>query len=290
MARVDARYAVSSGSFSLAHRATSAFRRLMPDAVAAALARSWLTAVLRPALERDATSPVRIEVSGGPLAGARLLLDLRCEKFYWLGTHERALLRALERDVTEGMTVWDVGAHIGYVALVMSRLTGPRGRVYAFEPLPENLRRLRMNVAANGADNVDVHGVALSDRRGIARMARRASTLMASLAQAADETDEFLAPTDTVDGLVARGLQEPHVLKVDVEGAEALVLRGARETIAAARPLLALEIHSAQAGREAVDALPVPYRFFDARRRSRVEPPLGPGRYIARAEGAKGRT
>ncbi len=289
MARLDARLAAPGGARSFAQWATVAVRRFMPDGLAAGLARSWIAAALRPALERDAEGPVWVEVSAGPLAGARLLLDLRCEKYYWLGIHERPLLRALGREVTPGMTVWDVGAHIGYTALALGRLTGPQGRVYAFEPLPENLRRLRMNIAVNGAHHVDARGVALSDRRGIARMARHASTLMASLTRATEGADAFLTPTDTVDGLVAQGLAAPDVLKVDVEGAEALVLRGARETIAAARPPLALEVHSAEAGRDVVDALPGPYRFYDVRRRRRVEPPLEPGHYLARAERGGGR-
>lgn len=284
MARAEVRLAFRSGSRPLAHRAASLVRRLLPDDLAAAIARSPFAAPLRSALERRATGHVWVEVCAGPLAGARLLLDLRCEKYYWLGTHERTLLRLLEREVSAGAVVWDIGAHIGYVALALSRFAGPAGRVYAFEPLPENLRRLRANLAANDASNVEARGLALGDRRGVVRLVRSRSTLMASIVRAEESAGEILAPLDTVDGLVALGLRPPDVLKIDVEGAEALVLRGARETIATARPLLALEVHSTEAGRDAVAALPAPYRFYDAQRRRRAEPPLEPGRYIARPE------
>lgn len=282
MARANVHMAVAGRSLPLAHRVAWLARRLLPDGLAVAIARSPFAALVRPALERNVASPVWAQVCAGPLAGARLLVDLRCEKYYWLGTHERSLMRLLEREVSAGATVWDIGAHIGYVALALGRFTGPAGRVYAFEPLPENLRRLRANLAANGAHHIEARGVALSDRRGVARMALSSSTLMASIVPGVEDADEVLVPTDTVDGLVAGGLRAPALLKIDVEGAEALVLRGGRETIAMHRPLLALEIHSAEAGRDAIAALPAPYRFYDAQRRRRVEAPLEPGRYVAR--------
>lgn len=282
MAGAGVQTAVPLRSLPLAHRAAVAARRLLPDGLAAAIARSPLAVLVRPALERDMGEPVWADVCAGPIAGARLLLDLRCEKYYWLGTYEGALLRWLEREIGPGTVVWDVGAHIGYMSLALGRFTGPTGRVYAFEPLPQNLRRLRANVEANGAHQIEALGIALTDRRGVARMRLGSSTLMASILPTTESADEILVPTDTADELVASGLRAPAVLKVDVEGAEALVLRGARETIAAHRPLLALEIHSAAAAREALAALPLPYRFYDAQRRRRVEGSLGPGRYVAR--------
>jgi FkbM family methyltransferase len=282
MARADAHLAVL-GSLPLAYRVVSLTRRVLPDGVAAALTRSPLAGLLRPAFEPASPVPVWVEVSGGPVAGARLLVDLRCEKYYWLGTHERALLRLLEREISGGMTIWDVGAHIGYLSLALSRFAGAAGRVYAFEPLPENLRRLRANVAANKARNVQVQGLAMSDRRGVVRIARSNSTLMASMVGRSEVAGEILAPADTVDHLVQRGLQPPDVLKIDVEGAEALVVRGARETIGAQGPLLAIEIHSVEAGRDVVAALPLPYRFYSVRRR-RVGLPVEPGHYVARPE------
>jgi FkbM family methyltransferase len=70
--------------------------------------------------------------------------------------------------VTADGVVYDVGAHAGFFTLLASKLVGA-GRVVAFEPLPPNAARLRVNLAANGRTNVDVMEAAASDARGEAR-------------------------------------------------------------------------------------------------------------------------
>lgn len=285
MARTDAWLAPAGSQLApLTVRFAALLRRYLPGGVAAALAATPFAAPLRAVLSRSAEGPAWVVVSAGPLAGARMLLDMRCEKFYWLGTHERSSLLLLHREVRTGAVAWDIGAHIGYFTLALSRLVGPEGRVYAFEPLPDNLRRLRANVAASGAPNVDALGLALSDRRGLARLTRGESTLTGALDPGGDLSSTALTFTDTVDGLVARGNVPPEVMKIDVEGAEGAVLRGARETIASSRPLLVIELHSPEAAREAVVALPVRYRFYDVERGRDAGFAPGQGRYLARPE------
>ncbi|MBN2550389.1 MAG: hypothetical protein JXB15_14595, partial [Anaerolineales bacterium] len=80
-----------------------------------------------------------VEVAAGGLAGVQLYLDLQTEKDYWLGTYEPELQAAVERWVRPGMVIYDVGANIGYISLLLARQTGLEGRIFAFEALPDNL-------------------------------------------------------------------------------------------------------------------------------------------------------
>ena len=68
---------------------------------------------------------------------------IKTEKSRWLGTYEPELQAALREFMKPGMTVYDVGANIGYVTLMLAHRTGARGKVFAFEALPVNVERLR---------------------------------------------------------------------------------------------------------------------------------------------------
>jgi len=77
-----------------------------------------------------------VQVAAGGLQGLRLSLDMQTEKDYWLGTYEPELQAAVADLVKPGMQVYDVGANIGYVSLLLARRVGAAGHVYAFEALP----------------------------------------------------------------------------------------------------------------------------------------------------------
>jgi FkbM family methyltransferase len=191
----------------------------------------------------------------------------------------------------EGGIAYDVGAHVGFFSLLMSRLVGRTGQVLAFEPHTGNVERLRANVFANGARNVDVRAVALGDAVGEERFSAHASSLEGSLdggESVAGGLPDDGAPalgcmrvaTTTIDALVHDGAAVPHVMKIDVEGAEGRVIRGGRETIAACRPVMVIEIHSSEAWGHVLDALPVAYEFtdIDGGRDARLREP---GHYLA---------
>jgi FkbM family methyltransferase len=136
------------------------------------------------------------------------------------------------RILRPGMVALDVGANIGVFAIVMSRAVGPQGRIYAFEPEPSNCALLERNLAANGCNNVTLVRMAVSD-----------STADACLALAPHEGgDNRLdgAPNDwkripvqttTLDDYFRGRPHSPALVKVDVQGAEARVLRGMRRLL-----------------------------------------------------------
>jgi FkbM family methyltransferase len=270
----------------LLFRITASGRRLMPAAGVSLLHRSPIARPLRRLLVGAAPAGVQsVRVCGGLLEGATLLVDLSCEKYYWLGTHEERVQRVLAEHIRAGATVYDIGAHVGFFALLCARLVGPAGAVYAFEPRADNVDRLRRNIAINGSDNIRVVPAAVSDRRGDMAFVLDKSTLEGHLA-IADGAGGARVRTETVDSVVADGMPPPDFLKIDVEGAEAAVIRGAAKTIVSRRPLVLVEVHSAQAGRDVIDALPCSYTFRDIATGAEIAGPLPTGHYVGRAEAA----
>jgi len=161
----------------------------------------------------------------------------------WIGIYELRKQQALRRLVAPGMTVCDIGANAGFYTLGLARLVGERGRVIAFEPLPRNLAKIRRHLSLNHLTNVELNDCALADVTGTLRFTEgesdftgRISTEGGDLEVRSIRLDEFLEK---------RSLSDPALLKIDVEGAEDLVLEGAQELLRRAHPILVLALHGA---------------------------------------------
>jgi FkbM family methyltransferase len=156
----------------------------------------------------------------------------------WLGTYEREKQQEFTQYVRPGDVVYDIGAHVGFYTLLASRLVGPRGRVYAFEPNAENLVLLHRHLSLNSVSNVTVLGLAVSESAGQACFEALGSSGRLS------KTGHIVVLTESLDGLLSRSaIVPPSCIKIDVEGAEALVLRGAVKLIGACEPTIFLATH-----------------------------------------------
>ena len=82
----------------------------------------------------------------------KMHLNLTRERNYYFGTHELDVQSILSKVVRPGMRVWNIGAHIGFFTLILSRLVGPEGGVIAFEPNPEVRKRLVEYLSLNNLD------------------------------------------------------------------------------------------------------------------------------------------
>lgn len=171
----------------------------------------------------------------------------------YLGLVEPEQTAELTRHLAPGMTVFDVGANAGYYTVLAGRRVGPTGRVVAIEPLLCNVQHLARNVALNRLDNVAIVTAAVSDHFGVANFALGANCAMGHLAD--DDMSEIrtgahasapltLVATITLDSLVDRIGRQPDLVKIDVEGAEMEVLRGAVDTLSGARCTIFLSVHS----------------------------------------------
>lgn len=142
-----------------------------------------------------------------------------------------------------GDVLYDIGANVGLVALH----AGHKCRTIAFEPDPAILPRLQRNLELNPDASVDVQPIAISDNDGTTTLFRDGGGKSSpSLVHQRDEKEAIEVMARTLDTMVAGGtLPGPTVLKLDIEGAEILALRGAKELLAgpAAPRALFLEVH-----------------------------------------------
>jgi len=158
------------------------------------------------------------------------------------GLIEPGLTRAFIELIEPGMVVYDVGAHLGYHSLLASRLGAV---VHAFEPAPATLPLLKHNLG----------GRAIVEERGV--WAAPASLQLKDYGAGHSAVNTFLEPADdelgepettheaeltTIDRYARETGAMPGFIKLDVEGAELQVLRGAAETIAAVSPVMTVEV------------------------------------------------
>lgn len=181
-------------------------------------------------------------------ADLSLFLDFAQQDHLWYLTRGCPVFAdalALANLVPEGATVIDVGANIGVYSLLLGRRVGPRGRVYAFEPVPATRAELARNLSLNGGGNVVPRPEAVSSACGEAIIYLGGNSSLASLLPEV-RGSAVSVPTVTLDQFLAREkVGAVALVKVDVEGAELSVLRGMTNLLrAAAPPILYLEINS----------------------------------------------
>ncbi|MFD1470320.1 FkbM family methyltransferase [Hymenobacter caeli] len=188
---------------------------------------------------------VRKTVRYGP--GLRLHLRLEDwiqQNIYFLGGYEEPGQRFLERYLRPGDVFIDVGANIGLYALAAARRVGPRGRVHAFEPVPDTAARLRQHVALNELANITVVEMAVSNAPGpVAIYLPPASNSgMASLYAYTAELHALATVSATTLDAYTAGWAAVRLVKLDIEGAEWQALQGMARLLATQRPALLLEL------------------------------------------------
>lgn len=167
---------------------------------------------------------------------------------FMLGTSEPGVQEVLRSFVKAGMTVFDVGANVGFLSVIAARLVGTNGRVVCFEPLPGNVERIEHNKRLNEFSQISVKQMALGAVNGEASFIVSDEPTWGKLASAGSsvvgKVGEISVAVRRLDDIIADDdLPLPDLIKIDVEGAEAEVLAGATETLRLARPLLLIELH-----------------------------------------------
>jgi FkbM family methyltransferase len=209
-------------------------------------------------------APGWIKVIKGPLRDHYMFLDPHSH-IYWHremmeGQYDSFIYEVLSkcRNI-EGATMWDIGAHIGYHSLSFAALVGPSGHVVAFEPNPYNINRFRKNSQRNPslAKRITLMTCALSNVDGEASFVfspevdsgrssgshlDRIHTPERSIAyQSFSRTTVSTVKADTL--LREECIPPPSIVKIDVEGAEVLVLEGSLGMLSTVKPTLFIEIH-----------------------------------------------
>jgi len=189
-------------------------------------------------------------VHAGPAKGLWLKVDPRKEKPFLEGYHELAIQKALQQYLRDGDVFYDVGSHIGLLSLVAARMIGAKGEVQAFEAAPENIAAIEQHVQRNRFPQIRVNPVAVWSSTGRVSFHRPfLGSLRGVVVPAGDSTPNALdcdVEATTLDYFV-NSHRPPHVIKVDVEGAEPEVLRGADKVFNRYRPILICEVHNQEA-------------------------------------------
>lgn len=211
-------------------------------------------------------------IDPGLVFDARMTEDGSWVDLFFLQYETPALTPLLETFVTPGSTFVDVGANIGIYSGWASRLTGPAGRVFAYEPVPATRAYLNAVIAMNHLDNVTVIPKALGKQPGSVTLwvVPNASGLTSAVPPEAGSTEAArLQPVDVPqvtldDELAARGGPPPTLVKIDVEGYEMAVLEGAVRTLSAPQPpAVVFETHGSHLARAGVRFADVPAWFED---------------------------
>jgi FkbM family methyltransferase len=166
---------------------------------------------------------------------------------YMLGGYDLAGVDLLKRLVQPGTVVLDIGANVGVFTIPLAMKVGRSGGVHAFEPHPRVRARLVRNLALSNLRNVTVSGLAVGEHAGTVNLygATDANEGASSLAPAAGRGEVFSCEMGTVDEYIVRtGISSVSLVKIDVEGADHAVLLGARETMAAYKPAVYVEVQA----------------------------------------------
>jgi FkbM family methyltransferase len=188
--------------------------------------------------------------------GAATLVELPAFKMYvspddnYIGgsilrdhVYEPFVTRLFEQLLRSGMHVLDVGANMGYFSLLAASLVGERGRVYSWEPSPNNVKMLLASLLANRFSNIEIVQAAAGRRSGLLNYFPNFSNGMVTTIEQVPPEQAFAAETVMalrIDDVVPREAKIDFV-KIDVEGFEYEALNGALETLRRCRPLIVSE-------------------------------------------------
>jgi FkbM family methyltransferase len=179
-----------------------------------------------------------LPIVSGPLRGRKWIVGSGIHRC-WMGTYEYDKQQVICRTVRPNSVFYDIGANVGFYSLLASKLV-KCGKVFAFEPLPRNLRYLRRHLELNRTANADVFPLAISDVVGTSFFQEEETGYMGKLSTDGGQT----VPTTTLDALVfEQGFAPPDYIKMDIEGAELNALQGAAHCFEQYRPTLFLATH-----------------------------------------------
>lgn len=185
-----------------------------------------------------------------------MYVDLRdegiCRDLFLCGKREPVSTEYLMNSgvLKEKDIVLDIGANIGYYAIMEAKLVGDSGRVYAIEPVSSNIKTLKRNVYLNNCKNTKIFHLAMGDENkkrkiyvsekcNISSFERNAATGGAEQYRIIDEEKVNLV---TVDSFL-KDKETPNLIRMDVEGYEYYIIKGAPETLEKNVKIL-MEMHS----------------------------------------------
>jgi FkbM family methyltransferase len=191
--------------------------------------------------------------------GSKFKLDAFVHKGYWYHgkNREKPQMDTFKTIIKEGDTVIELGAHIGYISLYFSKLAGPSGKLYVFEPGANNLPYTRANLANSKIKNIELIEKAVSDENGTATFYLENITGQSnSLVKDYRVTKKIQSKTFTSlqknavevetirldDFVKQRNIKKLDFVKIDIEGAEYMAIMGMQQILDELRPTMMIEV------------------------------------------------
>ena len=170
-------------------------------------------------LNRMAPTESQVFDCHGVLEGYRMSIDWSRYRSFVYGTWEPKVIRAVTDTVKPGMTIIDIGAHIGYYSLLFAKCVGPSGRVFAFEPLPGNFALLQKNLQLNNLQNVHALNQAVFSRTQEITITAPDDQPNPGSGSMNNETGErhYLVEAISVDDFCEKYTVRPDILKMELD-------------------------------------------------------------------------
>ncbi|MGV3512982.1 MAG: FkbM family methyltransferase [Novosphingobium sp.] len=163
---------------------------------------------------------------------------------------ERAEVQFVKSTIKSGQSVIDLGANIGFFSLLFSKLVGPHGRVLSFEPMPHLFERANMSISENGIKHCHIHNIAIAREKGTTRLVYAPDSpnwgsAFISLGESIPPDHKgVLVPTAPITDYLKDFAAD--FVKIDIEGAEYIVIENAISYFSDFKPTILSEIHSDQ--------------------------------------------
>ncbi|NVM04160.1 MAG: FkbM family methyltransferase [Candidatus Helarchaeota archaeon] len=161
---------------------------------------------------------------------------------YYSGCFEIETTNAIKKILKPGMIALDIGANIGCHTLPMAKIVGSKGKVIAFEPMKWPFKKLKRNIELNNFNNIIIENIALSDKREVKEILFRSSwTLDNTKIEEANEPHKV--QLETLDEYIKKhDIERVDFIKLDVDGYEYKILRGASGTLKKFKPTIIMEL------------------------------------------------
>jgi FkbM family methyltransferase len=158
---------------------------------------------------------------------------------------EIEFMTIMREEVKPGFVAFDIGANLGFTALVMAQCVGPTGKVLAAEPVKTNFRVLKKNVSVNDYDGrIEAFRMAFSDKTGEEKFYESNRSNLGGFNSKISHVKSYMVPVTTVDAFLAERDVVPDFYKMDVEGHEIQILTGMMETLRASKSAgILMEVH-----------------------------------------------
>ncbi|AEA44702.1 FkbM family methyltransferase [Fluviicola taffensis] len=180
--------------------------------------------------------------------GVKMVIDPSVDtgvelSLFQTGTYEKGTIQLLQKYLNPGNTFLDIGANIGLMSVIASKVVGEKGIVYSVEANPKTVPILQVNSELNACENIVILPIALSDSKGMARLFENWEVNRggASLISQSNEQQGIEVKMERLDDLFQK--ETPlQLVKIDVEGFEPQVLRGGMSWFQKQQPIFIIEV------------------------------------------------